>query len=66
MGYTNCKMINEYQLHEIINEQLENLEKKAEGVSREIDYDYFVQTPFITVITGIRRCGKSTVLHQKK
>ena len=57
-------MPREQQLNEVIGDQIKQLSLKKAGISREVDYSYLVETPFITVISGIRRCGKSTLLFQ--
>lgn len=51
------------QLKEIIIEQKNTFEKDLNIVSREISQNA-ISSPKITVITGIRRCGKSTLLRQ--
>lgn len=52
-----------YQIKEIILEQKETFEKNLKIVSRAIP-ENAISSPKITVITGIRRCGKSTLLRQ--
>lgn len=52
-----------YQIKEIILEQKETFEKNLKIVSRAISKNA-ITSPKITVITGIRRCGKSTLLRQ--
>lgn len=57
-------MINKLKLEKIVNDQLAVFEKKYTGVLREIDFDKHLKTKQITVISGIRRSGKSTLLAQ--
>lgn len=57
-------MINISLLEEAINDQLEYFKKKEIGVLRHIDFDKYHKTKQITVISGIRRSGKSTLLAQ--
>ncbi|MFC1613562.1 ATP-binding protein [Patescibacteria group bacterium] len=57
-------MTNLPQLEEIAIEQLKNFKKKDSGVTRDIKFDKYLNTKQITVISGIRRCGKSTLLSQ--
>ncbi len=51
------------QLKEIILEQKNTFEKEMEVIPRQISTNA-ISSPKITVITGIRRCGKSTLLRQ--
>ena len=51
-------MIHEQSLKEILADQRLQLQNKESGIPREVDYKYLVSTPFITVISGIRRSGK--------
>lgn len=51
------------QLKQIIVEQKETFEKDMNIVPRTISKNA-IDSPKITVITGIRRCGKSTLLRQ--
>lgn len=57
-------MVSKDFLERIIQEQKESLEHKSETMDR----DSLAVTPeingFATIISGIRRCGKSTLLHQ--
>lgn len=52
------------QLEEIILNQAEAFRKKEHGSPRDIDFDKHISTKQITVITGVRRSGKSTLLAQ--
>ena len=51
------------QLKEVVLEQKEIFEKSLDIVPRTISKNA-ISSPKITVITGIRRCGKSTLLRQ--
>lgn len=57
-------MPNEQQISEILIDQAGQLQNKEPGVPRDVDYKYLAETHFITVITGIRRCGKSILMLQ--
>ena len=52
------------KIEEVINDQQENFFKKDAGITRLIDFKKYLQTKQITVITGLRRSGKSTLLKQ--
>jgi len=56
-------MISELIIEEVFNDQQINLRIRDKGILRDIDYEYLIKSEQIVVITGIRRCGKSTVLH---
>ncbi len=51
-------------LEEVVLDQLNNFLKKNPGMERMIDFDKYLKTKQIVVISGIRRCGKSTLLKQ--
>lgn len=51
-------------LEEVVIDQIENLSKKETGLIRHVDTDKILTTKQITVISGIRRSGKSTLLWQ--
>jgi uncharacterized protein len=57
-------MIASTLLEEIIADQAENLKRKETGVSRHVDLSRMLKTNQISVISGIRRSGKSTLLYQ--
>jgi uncharacterized protein len=59
-----CKMTS-IELKEIVIDQ-NNFKKQTRVIDREIceQYSNFHNNPFIVIITGIRRCGKSTLLKQ--
>ena len=59
-------MISKEMLKLVLVEQRESLLQKPIGIKREV-LDYIVsktKLPHIIVLTGIRRCGKSTLLRQ--
>ncbi len=51
-------------LEEVVLDQKQNLAKKEIGLKRHADTVKALTTKQITVISGIRRCGKSTLLWQ--
>ena len=58
--------MNTRQLKEIIIEQRTELEKKDRGIERKslAHIEKYLKLPHAVVITGVRRCGKSTILAQ--
>ncbi|MCF2140123.1 MAG: ATP-binding protein [Candidatus Lokiarchaeota archaeon] len=57
-------MILKKTLKEIVKSQKDNLSKYDFGIKREILNDITINKNFALVISGIRRCGKSTLLIQ--
>lgn len=57
-------MITTSQLEELVLSQKEAFLSRDPGIPREIATERFRETDQIVVITGIRRCGKSTLLRQ--
>lgn len=57
-------MVAQYILEELVYEQFNSFTKKKVGTIREIDFNYLIESHLITVLTGVRRCGKSTLLRQ--
>jgi hypothetical protein len=55
-------MIDNNILKKVIISQRETLDKLPTGIERDINVK--IQNSFATIITGIRRAGKSTILHQ--
>ncbi len=51
-------------LEEVVFDQMENLKSKNSGTIRNVDFRRLTQSKQIVVISGIRRCGKSTLLLQ--
>ncbi|MFH1233278.1 MAG: ATP-binding protein [Patescibacteria group bacterium] len=51
-------------LEKIIQDQAKTFKEKDFGTAREIDFKKYLKTEQITVISGIRRSGKSTLLKQ--
>jgi len=58
------EMITTTQLEELVLDQKEAFLLRAPGISREIDLERYRGTGQIVVISGVRRCGKSTLLRQ--
>jgi len=57
-------MITREILKEVIIAQRESLDRLDLGILREILKNVKIRDSFALLITGIRRCGKSTFLHQ--
>jgi len=57
-------MLSELSIEEVILDQKKYLLEHNTGVPRQIDIQRLINTNQIVVITGVRRCGKSTLLHQ--
>lgn len=57
-------MLNQKAIEEVIESQAKTLVKKNWGVSREMTSTIPHATGFASIITGIRRCGKSTLMMQ--
>ncbi len=57
-------MIPAPQLEELVLSQKEAFLARDPGIPREIATERFMKTGAIVVITGIRRCGKSTLMRQ--
>lgn len=51
-------------LEEVVNDQLEHFRKKDTGTPRRVDFERHLKSRQITVISGIRRSGKSTLMFQ--
>ncbi|HMB65496.1 MAG TPA: AAA family ATPase, partial [Patescibacteria group bacterium] len=56
--------MNVNKLETIIADQKTSFQKRSPGVKREIEFNKHLKTKQITVISGIRRAGKSTLLRQ--
>jgi uncharacterized protein len=57
-------MILKAQLKSVIDSQNENFKTNKTGITRDDLQKVPIQENFVTIITGIRRCGKSTLLLQ--
>ena len=57
-------MIPAPQLEELVLTQKELFLSRDPGIPRETPTERFIKTDAIVVITGIRRCGKSTLMRQ--
>lgn len=51
-------------LEDVAIDQFDGFSKKESGIERDIDFDEYLKTKQIVVISGIRRSGKSTLLRQ--
>lgn len=57
-------MIQRSLLEQCVSDQREQLMKTNSGIERGIKSNITLRKEYITIITGIRRCGKSTLMHQ--
>jgi uncharacterized protein len=52
------------EIEKILSDQRLDFESAPSGVRRRMDFDEHFKSPAVSVIQGIRRCGKSTLLRQ--
>jgi predicted AAA+ superfamily ATPase len=57
-------MILKETLRNIVRLQVKELNKISTGIERNQLNDIDIKTSFIIILSGVRRCGKSTLLHQ--
>ena len=57
-------MIFKETLKQIAEQQKKELQEKELGVRRDVLQKIHLDSSHATIITGIRRCGKSTLLRQ--
>ncbi len=57
-------ILSDTRLEELILDQREHFQAKDPGVQRAIDFDRYKAHDQIVIISGVRRCGKSTLLRQ--
>ena len=57
-------MLRQEQIAVVIDSQRENFLKRDSGLKRKALADVPIEDSFATIITGMRRCGKSTLLLQ--
>lgn len=57
-------MYRQEQIATVVDSQKERYLQKGQGIDREALAEVPVLDSFATIISGIRRCGKSTLIHQ--
>jgi predicted AAA+ superfamily ATPase len=57
-------MVSQFQIDEVIAFQKKSLQRRVLGTEREDAQNYVLTDNFANIITGIRRCGKSTLMYQ--
>ena len=57
-------MIDKETIKQVIILQRDSLDKAEIGTPREEQKELKILDSFALIITGVRRCGKSTLLHQ--
>jgi uncharacterized protein len=55
-------MISHERLKEVMLDQKELFSRKKELIDRDIELDQYIGTKMVVIISGIRRCGKSSLL----
>ena len=51
-------MFNITKLEEIVNDQRDNFQKKDSGIERLINFDKYIKTKQIVILSGVSRSGK--------
>lgn len=57
-------MMNQSDLEFVVSDQRDMFLSRPPGVFRQIDFDLYLNNEQIVIVSGIRRCGKSTLLRQ--
>jgi predicted AAA+ superfamily ATPase len=57
-------MIQRSLLEQCVSDQRDQLLKTNSGIERVIKSNITLRKEYVTIVTGIRRCGKSTLMHQ--
>jgi len=57
-------MILQSEIEVSVREQKQFLQQANVGLSRGVLLEMALRSDYVTIITGIRRCGKSTLMHQ--
>ena len=55
--------MNKDVLKDILYEQEDDFNNRDKYIKRDIKLDTYISTSLVVVISGVRRCGKSTLLH---
>ena len=55
--------MNKERLREVMFDQREVFNRQKELIERDIDYERCIRTGQVVIISGIRRCGKSSLLY---
>ena len=55
--------MNKERLREVMFDQREVFNRQKELIERDIDYERYIRTGQVGIISGIRRCGKSSLLY---
>ena len=55
--------MNKDRLQEIVFDQKETFNQRRNLIQRNVNLDSFIKTSLVVVISGIRRCGKSSLLY---
>jgi predicted AAA+ superfamily ATPase len=53
-----------HNLESVLINQFHRFKNSSTGIQRRVNFSQYVNHPHIIVITGVRRCGKSTLLRQ--
>ena len=56
-------IMNKDELKDILYEQEDDFNNRDKYIKRDIKLDTYISTSLVVVISGVRRCGKSTLLH---
>jgi len=55
-------MLSKEELRGILSDQRESFERDEQTIERDINLEQYIKIDPIVIISGVRRCGKSTLL----